>query len=55
MTLKMSFPDITSGVPDHRDFASNTGPWIKVTFDDSDVAVLGEYVSVEPLVHARYV
>lgn len=29
-------------------------PWIEITFDETAIAVLGEYISVEPLAHFLY-
>ncbi|KAJ5602420.1 hypothetical protein N7537_005376 [Penicillium hordei] len=29
-------------------------PWIEMTFDETVIAVLGEYISIEPLVHILY-
>jgi DNA ligase-4 len=51
-TLKMSFSGFDK-VPDDQGFGPGAAPWIKVTFNDLDVAMLGEYVSVEPLCHVR--
>jgi DNA ligase-4 len=51
-TLKMSFSGLAE-VPDDQGPEPGAAPWIKVTFNDSDIAVLGEYISVEPLCHVR--
>ena len=52
-TLKMSFPGMAAEVPDDQGSEPSAAPWIKIKFNDSDVAVLGEYTSVDPLTHVR--
>lgn len=51
-TLKMSTSGLAGTLDDH-DSPSSPAPWIRITFDDSDIAVLGEYISIEPLIHAQ--
>lgn len=34
-----------------RQCSEATSPWITISFDETDIAVLGEYTSIEPLAH----
>lgn len=38
---------------DDQSLNSRSEPWIKISFDDLDVAVLGEYTSIDPPSHVR--
>ncbi|OQE35532.1 hypothetical protein PENCOP_c013G06654 [Penicillium coprophilum] len=45
--------DTTKETPDPPRFGPR-GPWIQMTFDETAIAVLGEYISIEPLAHVLY-
>ncbi|KAJ5165604.1 uncharacterized protein N7500_007434 [Penicillium coprophilum] len=45
--------DITQETPDPPG-SGQRGPWIQMTFDETTMAVLGEYISIEPLAHVLY-
>ncbi|CAG8107833.1 unnamed protein product [Penicillium olsonii] len=40
-------------IPDGQQSELRTEPWIKISFEDSEIATLGEYISMEPPIHAR--
>ncbi|KAJ5853392.1 hypothetical protein N7534_005935 [Penicillium rubens] len=45
--------DMSKETPEHGGSGPRP-PWIEITFDETAIAVLGEYSSIEPLVHVLY-